>query len=100
MREGGTGDRFYIVTEGHAEVTVRGSTRPPLGPGDGFGEIALLRGVPRTATVTAAGRLHLLALDRDAFLSAISGNPVSSGHAESLASRRLEADPPIGTDQA
>jgi MFS family permease len=94
MREGEPGDRFYIVTEGSAAVSVAGVARPALGPGDGFGEIALLRGVPRTATVTAAGPLRALSLARDRFLSAVSGNQVSAEQAESLARRRLEAGPP------
>ena len=94
MREGEPGDRFYVVTEGSAAVTVAGVSRPNLGPGDGFGEIALLRGVPRTATVTAAGPLRALSLTRDRFLTAVCGNQVSAEQAEALARRRLSADPP------
>jgi MFS family permease len=94
MREGEPGDRFYIVTQGSAAVSVAGVPRPALRPGDGFGEIALLRGVPRTATVTAAGPLRTLSLARDRFLSAVSGNQVSAERAESLAQRRLESGPP------
>lgn len=94
MREGQPGDRFYIVAEGSAAVSVSGVPRPELGPGDGFGEIALLRGVPRTATVTAAGSLRVLTLSRDAFLSAVSRNQVSAEEAESLARQRLASDPP------
>lgn len=94
MREGDPGDRFYVVTEGSAAVSVAGVARPGLGPGDGFGEIALLRDVPRTATVIAAGPLDTLSLTRDRFLDAVSGNQVSAERAESLARRRLGADPP------
>lgn len=94
MREGQPGDRFYIVSEGSAAVSVLGVPRPELGPGDGFGEIALLRGVPRTATVTAAGSLRVLTLSREAFLSAVSRNQVSAEEAESLARQRLASDPP------
>jgi predicted MFS family arabinose efflux permease len=93
-REGDSGDRFYIVTEGSAAVSVAGASRPALGPGDGFGEIALLRDVPRTATVTAAGSLRVLSLARDRFLAAVSGNHVSAEQAELLAQRRLAADSP------
>jgi len=94
MREGDPGDRFYLVVEGSAAVSVGGVPRPSLGPGAGFGEIALLRGVPRTATVAAAGPLQVLSLPRDRFLSAVSGNQVSAEQAESMATRRLAGDPP------
>lgn len=96
VREGEPGDRFYVVIAGSASVSVAGSARPTLHPGDGFGEIALLRNVPRTATVVAAGPLEVLTLGRDRFLSAIAASPVSSEHAESLARRRLADDPPAG----
>jgi MFS family permease len=94
VREGDPGDRFYVVTEGTATVSVAGVTRPSLGAGDAFGEIALLRGVPRTATVTAAGPLGAVSLARDRFLGEVSGNRVSAEQAETLAQRRLAADPP------
>ncbi len=96
MREGERGDRFHIVVEGTAGVTVRGTPRPPLRPGDGFGEIALLRDVPRTATVSATERLHTLSLSRSEFLAAVTGNRVSAGFAHSLADERLAADAPSG----
>jgi hypothetical protein len=91
MSEGDPGDRFYLITGGTAQVTVRGNDMPALRPGDGFGEIALLRDVPRTATVTADGRLATLGLEREDFLCAISGTPSSARHAELLAERRLAA---------
>ena len=94
MREGEDGDRFYVVAEGSADVAVAGVRRPPLGPGDGFGEIALLRGVPRTATVTARGPLRLLGVTRERFLRVVSGNQLSTREAEVLARQRLAADPP------
>jgi MFS family permease len=91
-REGDPGDRFYVVTAGSAAVSVAGEPRPTLGPGDGFGEIALLHDVPRTATVTASGALEVLALAQDSFLKAVSANRVSGEQAEALARRRLSAD--------
>jgi hypothetical protein len=94
MREGERGDRFHIVVEGTGGVTVRGAPRSPLQPGDGFGEIALLRDVPRTATVRATERLHTLSLSRPEFLAAVTGNRVSAGFAHSLAEDRLAADAP------
>jgi MFS family permease len=91
-REGDAGDQFYVVTAGAAACTVDGTPRPDLGPGAGFGEIALLRDVPRTATVTAVGRLEVLGLARDRFLTAVWGNLLSAEQAESLARQRLAAD--------
>jgi len=93
IREGDGGDRFYIVTDGEASVTVRGREVAVLGAGDYFGEIALLRDVPRTATVTAVGHLRLLALERDEFIAAITGSTFSSEAAHRSAERRLEQHP-------
>ena len=75
---------------------MRGEPRPPLAPGDCFGEIALLRGVPRTATIIADQPLHTLALDRETFLVAVTGNSLSSAEADALVTRRLAADSPDG----
>jgi MFS family permease len=96
VREGEAGDHFHVVTLGRATVSVAGAPRPALGPGDGFGEIALLRDVPRTATVTADGDLETLSLGRDQFLRAVAANPVSAEQAEALARRRLAAEPTRG----
>ncbi|MDN5795366.1 MAG: MFS transporter [Intrasporangium sp.] len=89
IREGAEGDSFHIVASGSATVDVHGSPRPPLGPGDGFGEIALLRQSARTATVTAAEPLTTYSLERDDFLTAIQGRSAS---AEALADLRLSRD--------
>jgi hypothetical protein len=73
VRVGEAGDRFYLVAEGELAVDVAGAEPRRLGPGDYFGEIALLHDVPRTATVTALAKTELRALERDDFLSAVSG---------------------------
>jgi hypothetical protein len=94
MREGEAGDLFYLITAGAAAVSVHGAPRPSLHRGDCFGEIALLRGIPRTATVTAERPLHTLTLDREEFLTAVTGNSTSKAAADALAARRLSTDPP------
>ena len=91
MREGAIGDRFHLILAGRADVTQDGKSLRNLERGDCFGEIALLRDVPRTATVTATEALHTVALSRADFLTAITGNRVSSRAAEQLADQRLAA---------
>lgn len=73
IRQGEPGDRFYAVCDGTFDVAVSGSHVRRLGPGAGFGEVALLAEVPRTATVTALDAGALLAIDREPFLMAITG---------------------------
>jgi MFS family permease len=73
IREGEPGDLFYIVESGEVEVTKEGRHVATLGAGDYFGEIALLRDVPRTATVTAKSETVLQALDRATFVPAVTG---------------------------
>ena len=61
-REGDPGVGLFIIMDGTAEVSIGGKKRATLGPGDFFGEIALLDGGPRTATVTATSDVQLLGL--------------------------------------
>jgi len=92
IREGQVGDRFYLIERGACEVTIGERLVRRLGPGDGFGEIALLRRVPRTASVWATERTSLLTLDRDAFQRAVTGHVGSRTVADELAATRLADD--------
>lgn len=60
--EGEPGVGFFVITEGSAEVSIGGERRNSLGPGDSFGETALIDEGPRSATVVAATDLRCLAL--------------------------------------
>ncbi len=72
--QGEIGDRFFLIEEGQVEVFEDGVFRRNEGPGESFGEIALLHDVRRTATVRATEDTRLLALDRDQFLLAVTGH--------------------------
>jgi MFS family permease len=86
---GDHGDRFYVIADGRASVVVGAEPVRTLEPGDFFGEIALLRDVPRTATVRAVTALRLLALDRETFVSTVTGHAASAEAAGSVVAARL-----------
>jgi MFS family permease len=96
IRQGDPGDRFYLVGEGEVDVTADGRPLAVLGAGDYFGEIALLRDVPRTATVTTRAPVVLYALEREDFLAAVTGHPPSRRAAETVVASRLTAVPAAG----
>jgi MFS family permease len=77
--EGEPGDLFYVIRTGEVTVRQHGELLRTLGAGDWFGEIALLRDVPRTATVTSVGELTVGTLARESFLEAVTGVPRSLG---------------------
>ena len=89
IRQGDAADRFYILSSGQAEVAADGRRLGEMEPGDSFGEIALLRDVPRTASVVAIGPVEAFELDRAEFLAAVSGDLRSHTAAEAVVRERL-----------
>ena len=95
IREGEDGDVAYVVAAGEVEITKSGEPVAIAGEGDYFGEIALLRDVPRTATVVAKAGVVLYGFQRDVFLEAVTGHPRSLAHADAVATGYLgDAEPP------
>ena len=86
VKEGQIGDSFFVALSGQAKVTVKGRTVHRILPGDHFGEISLLDGGERTATVTTETPMSLLMIDRKAFMKSVEGDPeVAISLLESLA---------------
>lgn len=83
VRRGDPGDAFYVIVHGEVEVLFE-SRKRALKSGDFFGEVALLRDVPRTGTVCAKSDVELLELPADVFLPAVSGRVDESVIADSL----------------
>ncbi len=89
IRQGEVGDRFYILVAGRAEARIDGRPVRQMAAGDSFGEIALLRDVPRTASVIALEPVEAVALQREAFLTAVTGDWQSHRAADRVVSQRL-----------
>jgi MFS family permease len=102
--QGDPADRFYVIDKGRADVVGDGRLITTLNSGDGFGEIGLLRRVPRTATVRAVTDLQLYALRCDRFLQVVTGFPPSAREAgtsvETMLGRFAPAEPPDHEDGA
>jgi len=88
VRAGEVGDRFYIVDSGAVRIGLDEGEKES-GAGDYFGEIALLRDVPRTATVTATTATRLYALERADFLAAVTGHAIAEAAAHEVVDARL-----------
>jgi CRP-like cAMP-binding protein len=74
-REGQSGSEFFVIVDGEVSVTKNGQEIRTLGPGDFFGEIALLEDTPRTATVVAKTPLRFFVLTRRSFRSLLAHQP-------------------------
>jgi predicted MFS family arabinose efflux permease len=100
IKQGDVGDRFYVIESGEAEVIGDGRLVAMLWPGEGFGEIALLRRVPRTATIRAATDLRLQALSSEHFLPVVTGFTPSAREAgtsvDAMLDRYTPRDDPEG----
>lgn len=92
VREGDRGDRFYVVFSGQVLVTRGQREVRRLGPGDSFGEIALLRDVPRTATVRTLEDTTLVTVARSDFLRAVGGDGSVRAAADAVAQAYLDDD--------
>jgi MFS family permease len=88
IRAGEVGDRFYIVGNGALDISADGA-HTTAHEADYFGEIALLRDVPRTATVKALADTKLYALQREDFLAAVTGHQAAHAAADAVAKERL-----------
>jgi len=88
MVKGEPGDHYLVIAEGEVEVSDDGRSLETCGPGDGVGEIALLRSVPRTATVAARSHVLGYTIDAAAFLTALAG-PTAAAAADALVRGRL-----------
>ncbi len=95
ITEGEHGDHFYLIEKGEVEVTEGGEFRCLQGPGESFGEIALLRDVPRTATVRARTETVLMALERETFIAAVTGHDRSHQAAHAAAEDRRPSEVPV-----
>ena len=90
FNQGDLGDRYFVVESGEVEVVGDGRLVATLGPGEGFGEIALLRRTRRTATVVARTDVRLRGLGSDHFLAVVMGYRPSAAEAATGVDRLLD----------
>jgi len=96
--QGEPGDAYYVIAAGELDIQQDGHFLRRCGRGDGVGEIALLRAVPRTATVTAHTAATVYRLDREPFLTAVLGHAATHQQAGRIADARLATGPPSRND--
>ena len=102
IQQGGSGDAYYAIAAGELDVLHDGHFLRRCGRGEGVGEIALLRDIPRTATVTAHSAATVYELHRDPFLTAVLGHAPTRRQADRIAGARLATggDPGSGHPEA
>ena len=101
IRQGDPGDAYYAIAAGELDARQDGHFLRRCGRGEGVGEIALLRAIPRTATVVAQTAATVYKLDRDPFLTAVLGHPPTQRQADRIADTRLATDAaPADSDTA
>jgi len=96
FRQGDTGDRFYVVEDGRVAIDVDGRRVGVFDSGTSFGEIGLLRSIPRTASAVALTHTRLAAIEGEAFVAAVTGHGPSEQAAERLVAARLRFRAPGG----
>jgi len=99
IRQGDQGDAYYAIAAGELDVLHDGQLLRQCGRGEGVGEIALLRDIPRTATVTAHSAATVYELHRDLFLTAVLGHAPTHRQADHIADTRLATGGALGNDQ-
>ena len=95
VTKGDTGDAFFVIITGKAVVRRTGRRNVPLGPGDFFGEMALLDGAPRTATVEATSEVEVMLIPRSAFRKMLRSEPAIAVNDARDAGRPAARDPVI-----
>ncbi len=89
IKQGDRGDRYYAVADGELQISRGGQVQRTVSHGDGFGEIALIRDVPRQATVVAVGDALLYSLEKDLFVATVTGHAAASSAARSVITQHL-----------
>jgi CRP/FNR family transcriptional regulator, cyclic AMP receptor protein len=92
VREGAPGREFFVLIDGQVRVSRKGRKLSDLGPGDWFGEIALLTNVPRTATVTATSPLRVLVVTDRSFRRVVESMPTIALKVLATLGQRLAKD--------
>jgi CRP-like cAMP-binding protein len=94
MEQGGEGREFFVLIEGTADVIQDGRKVNSMGPGDFFGEIALVAKTPRTATIKATSPLRALVINDRAFRALLEHSPkIQLGVLQALAERVAQTNP-------
>ncbi|MCR6032147.1 MFS transporter [Nocardioides sp. zg-579] len=100
FRQGDLAEHYYVIESGRVEVVGDGTVITTLGPGEGFGEVALVRQVPRTATVRTLDEVHLQSLQADRFRAVVLGFPPSARDAGTTVDSMLTRYAPRGDTDA